>query len=123
MVVDDHSWTLRALTECLAASGAIHMVGWAVSGADALLRADQFFPHLVLLDYSLGDMTGLDVARRLKRRSNPPFVAIVTAHDQKEYETAAMAAGADAFVSKWEFAERLPGLIEQAIAYCASRRG
>src|SRR5260221_7267012 len=67
LVVDDNAWTLRALTEKLAASGAIHVVGWASSGADALVRADQFVPDFVLLDYQLGDMTGLDVARRLKR--------------------------------------------------------
>jgi DNA-binding NarL/FixJ family response regulator len=121
LVVDDNTLTLRALTEQLAAAGEIHVVGWASSGADALLRADYFGPDLVVLDLQLGDMSGLDVARHLKRRAVPPFVAIVSVHDQREYAAAAGEAGADAFISKWEFDERLPELIERVMAYCEGR--
>jgi DNA-binding NarL/FixJ family response regulator len=122
MVVDDNTLTLRALTEKLAAAGEIHVAGWASSGAEALLRADYFEPDFVVLDLSLGDMSGLDVARHLKRRPVPPFVAIVSVHDEREYAEAAIEAGADVFVAKWEFDERLPELIARAISYC-ERRG
>ncbi len=122
LVVDDNTLTLRALTEKLSAAGELHVVGWATSGAEALLRADLFMPDLVVLDLSLGDMSGMEVARHLKRRVVPPFVAIVSVNDGREYADAAAEAGADAFVSKWEFDERLPELIKQAIAF-SERRG
>lgn len=122
LVVDDNAHTLRALSEKLSAAGEIHVVAWAASGAEALLRADHFVPDLVVLDLQLGDMSGLEVSRHLKRRVVPPFVAIVSVHDQREYAAAAAEAGADAFVSKWEFDEQLPHLIERVVAYCEERR-
>ena len=117
LVVDDNARALAALTERLAASGEIYVVGWAASGKDALAKVDLFFPNLVLLDLNLGDMSGFDVARSIKQRPNPPFVAIVTVHDEPEYEAAASDAGADLFLSKWSFAEQMGELLERAKAY------
>ena len=121
IVVDDSHLTLKVLTARLRQSPDVSIEGWAASGADALIAVERFRPDLVLLDMSLGDMNGLEVARLLKARPGAPFIAIVTAHDLPEYETAAMEAGADAFVSKWKFAELLPGVIERAKGYVESQ--
>jgi len=120
LVVDDNVKTLKVLSERLLASGEFHVVGWAGSGAEALVHADVFDPDMVLLDLSLGDMSGLDVATQLKRSPRPPYIAIVSTNDVAAYASAAAQAGADAFVSKWEFAERLPGLIADALEYIAA---
>ena len=122
LIVDDSFTTLKVLSARMAAFADVHLEGLAGSGAEALVMTERFRPDLVLLDVSLGDMSGFEVARTLKARADAPFVAIVTVHDLPEYQQAAEAAGADAFVSKHELAAELPEVIVRARAWAEVHR-
>lgn len=74
----------------------------AASAAEALMRARQDLPTLILLDLVLPDMSGIEVCRRLRNdpaTSHIPIV-IITASNDRQSRIEALAAGADEFLVK-----------------------
>ena len=67
----------------------------------------QSRPDVVIVDVHMPGMSGLEAARRIKTRPNPPRVLLTTIHDGSEYQRAAAAVGADGFVPKSEFGARI----------------
>jgi len=57
-------------------------------------------PDLVLMDYSMPHINGIEATRYIKQFQNPPLVIIVTSNDTPECKAQAKAAGADGFVVK-----------------------
>ncbi len=102
LLVDDNPAFLTILTRLLNADPQIEIVGWAASGNEALHLVELLRPHLVLMDIALPDPTlnGLETTRQIKARVAAPQVIILTFHALPEYRTAALEAGADAFVAK-----------------------
>jgi CheY-like chemotaxis protein len=111
LVVDDDPDVGRLLE--LVASSEGYPVARAASGREAIERADD--ADLVLLDYHLPDMTGLDALEAIRRRGAAPGVVIVTAHGNEGIAAAALRAGADDYLVKdASLAERLPQVLERA---------
>jgi CheY-like chemotaxis protein len=78
LVVDDNADSAKAIGKLLQLEG--HDVRCAFDGVSALAIAQQFGPHLVLLDISLPDIDGYEVLRRLREQggASQPMVAAVT---------------------------------------------
>jgi DNA-binding NarL/FixJ family response regulator len=57
-------------------------------------------PDVVVLDISLGDMTGFDVARRLREMNCPARIVFLTVHESADFVRAALALGASGYVFK-----------------------
>lgn len=72
------------------------------SGADALREARAWAPDLMILDVMLPDLDGLEVLARLRAEApgRPLPVLMLTAKGARETQEAALAAGADAFITK-----------------------
>ena len=64
LVVDDNAGVTDALARLLSLAG--HEVACAYAGAEAIQKARQFHPDVAILDIGLPDMTGYEVARRLR---------------------------------------------------------
>jgi DNA-binding NarL/FixJ family response regulator len=111
LVVDDSEIFLRAVEAILTSSTEIELVGSAHSGMEALERVGQLEPNLVLVDFAMPAMDGLEVTRRLATRPSRPCVIIMTAHDEDEYRQAAIQAGADGFLHKSDLNDQLLPLI------------
>lgn len=114
LLVDDSSDFLKSLTRTLQHYPDVEVIGWALSGREAVAHVEESAPHLVLLDVAMPHMNGLDAARQIKQSARPPYVAMVTLYDIPEYRAAAAVAGADAYVVKWELDAQLPTLLKQA---------
>lgn len=74
----------------------------AVDGEEALTRAREEKPDLILLDFSMPRMTGLDCLKVLKSEDETrriPVIA-VTAHSEMQYRIDASLAGCDGFLAK-----------------------
>ena len=74
LIVDDHAIFRQGLRKLFDEHPEFNVVGEAASGAEAVTAVKQLSPDILLLDLQLGDMTGLDVLRRLAPASRPrPF--------------------------------------------------
>jgi two-component system nitrate/nitrite response regulator NarL len=111
LLADANPAFVDAVARCLAFDRSLALVGRAATAADTLRQVDQLRPDLVLLDIRLRDMSGLEVARQIKCRPNPPRVVVLAFNEGAEYHAAARAAGADGFVAKTEFFEQMHRLI------------
>ena len=99
LLVDDHG-EFRAFARGLIISAGFLVIAEAADGSDALRAADLHHPEIVVLDIRLPDMSGLDVARRLKAGPDGPVVILISSGDKREYEHAAREAGARGFIAK-----------------------
>lgn len=100
LLVDDTASGLEALTGTLAGEG--YRLETASDGLEALEKAVDLLPDLILLDIMMPGMDGYEVCRRLRRdeRTAEVPVIMVTALDERDSLIAGVEAGADDFVSK-----------------------
>jgi two-component system KDP operon response regulator KdpE len=97
MIVDDEAPILRVLRPSLAAAG--YEVIEADSGSDALARAAQQVPDIVVLDLGLPDMDGKDVILALRKWTQVPII-VLSAREAEAERIAALDTGADDYVVK-----------------------
>src|SRR3954467_7680368 len=76
------------------------VVGEAESGAEALSLASALLPDVVVLDISMPDQSGLEVAAQLRGSTGPPRVLILSMHDNPEYVLESVRAGAHGYLLK-----------------------
>ena len=116
VVVDDSVEFMRAACAWLEGQHALRLVGRATDGLEAIETVARVGPDLVLIDAFMPVMGGLAATRAIKSRSDAPQVVLLSVHDGHDMEREARAAGADAFVPKSQFSERLPGVIRDLFA-------
>ena len=79
LIVDDDRLFLEAARVLLEREG-VHVLGGAASSAEALQRARELRPEVVLVDIMLGRESGFDVARRLagQQKGRGPVVILIS---------------------------------------------
>jgi len=111
LLVDDNPTFLRILRDFLSEEEDILVVGTARSGEEALVKAKELRPQVILLDLAMPGLNGFNTAPRL--RSMMPDVGIIalTVLDANGYREAAVTAGADDYVAKASLnADLLPAI-------------
>lgn len=121
LVVDDQVETAEGLAELLRLWG--HVVDVAHDGPEALVAAERGSPDVVLLDISLPEMDGYEVARRLRARSGGERVVLValTGHDADEHHLRATASDFDHHLQKPLGFESLEAILAKVPDACVSR--
>lgn len=107
LVADDNDVVRRAISQLLLAENDIEIVGEAVDGHDAVQKARQHRPDVVLLDITMPVMSGLEAAQILKQEFPLMHIVIVSQHDSRGFQWAALAAGVSAYVVKSDAARDL----------------
>jgi|SRR3954471_7705873 two-component system response regulator NreC len=74
----------------------------------ALLACFEFRPDLLILDISLGDPNGIELAKLLNARSATPKILFLTIHDEPEIVFAALSTGAAGYMLKARVSSELP---------------
>ncbi len=100
LVVDDHAILRDGIRSLLESQEDILVVGEAADGAEAIEQTGKFFPDVVLMDISMPNMNGLEATRLIKERFPQVQVLILTQHDNREYISPALQAGASGYVLK-----------------------
>ena len=100
LIVDDHAVVREGSRQLLEQDDALEVVGEAGSGDEAVRLAALLKPDVVLLDLALPDMTGVEVARRIRETSAETKIVILSAYDDQDYVVAAMDVGAAAYLLK-----------------------
>lgn len=119
LLVDDSPEFLKSACGFLALQPSLQVVGSASSGAEALKQIQALAPDLVLMDWAMPEMSGVETARLIKAQEDAPRVIILTMYDLPYYRTAAKIAGADGFITKLEWSKQLMPLIHQLFCEAA----
>jgi len=100
LIVDDEPFNLDLLEQELMDYD--YVLERATDGVDALAKADSFRPDIILLDYMMPKMNGLEVVRALRQSERHKSVPVIllTAKATQEDKVAGLDAGADDYVTK-----------------------
>src|SRR3970282_2300443 len=99
LIADDHPMVREGLRSMLDAQG-IEVIGEAVNGAEAVERAQQIDPDVVLMDVRMPDMDGLAATEIIKQTSPQTSVIVITSYEKKECLRRAIEAGAAGYLLK-----------------------
>jgi CheY-like chemotaxis protein len=114
LLVDDNPALLELLVGMLRQKYTI--VAALSNGAAVLERAADLNPDLIILDISLGDMSGFEVARRLKKAGCPAKVIFLTLHEDMDFAGAAFGLGASGYVFKSRLCTDLENAIDTVLS-------
>ena len=98
VIADDHPQVRTASERLLRAT--CEVVAAVSNGEEAVDAVKRLKPDVAIIDLMMPDIDGLEVCRRIKRLAPQTHVVVVTAFDDTLVQTAAMEAGASAFVPK-----------------------
>jgi two-component system response regulator NreC len=107
LVADDHTIVRRGLVSLLSLAEGIDVIGEAENGREAVEKAVQLQPDLVLMDVSMPLLNGLEATRQIKKKVPTSKVLILSAHDNEEYVLQVAQAGANGYMLKNTSAEEL----------------
>ncbi len=111
MLVDDHDVIRVGLKTFLQTQEDFVVVGEARNGEEAINRAVEIHPDVVLMDITMPDMDGLEATRRLRVLCPDCLVLALTVHDDKQYFMQMLAAGASGYITKSAAADDLVAAI------------
>lgn len=107
IIVDDNSTFIDVITRYVGNEVGLEIVGTATDGSGAVELARQLRPDLLLLDLGMPGLTGIEVLPLLRVASPNTRIIILTLLDTEAYRSAALRAGADAFISKAALSKQL----------------
>jgi two-component system, NarL family, nitrate/nitrite response regulator NarL len=116
LVVDDHPVVRRGLVACLSERPHLMVVAEASDGEEAVRKASEFRPDIMLVDINMPVMDGLQVTETLQRTASAVKVVILSVHNKPEYVQRVMKAGARGYVLKDTAPEELARILERVYA-------
>jgi two-component system, NarL family, invasion response regulator UvrY len=116
LLVDDHPVVRQGIARILAAEIPDLALAEAVDGASALGHLRTRAPHLVLLDLTLPDDSGLSLLRKIRREFPAVPVMIVSMHPADQFAQRALQAGAVGYVAKDSDPQELVRAVRAALA-------
>ena len=118
LIVDDIQDNIDIILHCLAIEKENYKVLQATNGLDAIKLVEEYQPDIMLLDYMMPGMTGIDVLRELKQKRNLGFflpVILVTSKTDVQSKKEALLVGAEDFITKPFQREELIARIKAAL--------
>jgi len=100
LIADDHEVVRKGLTLVLSQEPDFEVVGEARDGAEALAKASQLAPDLVLLDWKMPEMDGLAAAAAIRRQVSTVRTLLLSGAPIEDAALDALDAGVDGFVHK-----------------------
>ncbi|MCM3734551.1 response regulator transcription factor [Bacillus cytotoxicus] len=115
MLVDDHALMRAGLKLLLQKRPSLKVVGEASDGFEALRLYDNLRPDILILDISLPRLDGIQVLKEVKLRYKQAKVIVLTMHEDEDYITSIMNAGASGYVPKAAVDEELYNAIDSVM--------
>ena len=100
IVADDQGMVRSGFSILLNAQPDIEVVGEAVNGQEAITRAAELHPDVILMDVRMPVLDGLQATRQIAAGDDSPRVLILTTFDLDDYVYEALRAGASGFLLK-----------------------
>jgi DNA-binding NtrC family response regulator len=121
LIVDDELSNRRILEQVLSRAG--YSVEAADAGSRALNQLDAFRPDLIILDYMMPDLTGMDVLRELRKREDDTPVIMITAYGTIERAVEAIQEGAYDFITRPFKPDHIIHVVRKALERQKLKRG
>jgi DNA-binding NarL/FixJ family response regulator len=100
LLADDHVVVREGTREILERQENLKVVGQAGDGEEAVRLATQLRPDLVIMDFAMPVLNGLEATRRIKEKCPTTAVLVLTAYDDEQYVFALLEAGAAGYLLK-----------------------
>lgn len=115
LVVDDFDLARRAIGSLLAMKAELQVVGEAADGIEALEKAQELRPDLILLDIGLPKLNGIEVASRLCQLAPHMKILFVTQQNDPDIVRAALSNGSGGYILKADVGRELLSAIEAVL--------
>jgi two-component system response regulator NreC len=112
LIADDSSVVRRSLRQILEVRPGLKICGKASNGAEAIKKAQELHPDLVILDLWMRDMNGFEAAKQILRVSPDLAILIVSVHFAEDLLREARKIGVRGFVQKGLIAGALPDAVD-----------
>lgn len=114
LIADDHAGIRRSLRSLVLSQIEWNVCGEAADGVQAVERAKELRPDVILMDVSMPRMNGIEAASQIRRELPGTEILIVTQYNTPEMARLAEQAGAQGYISKSEIWSCLVPAIESA---------
>ena len=115
LIADDHGVLRAGLSALLNAEPDMEVVGEADCGSEALQKAVQLRPDVVLMDLSMPDIGGIEATRRIKELLPEVQILVLTVHEDKQLLQESIRAGASGYILKRAVKTELINAIHAAL--------
>ena len=115
LIADDHEVVRRGVRSLLTSRKEWDVCGEAVDGRDAVKKAKELKPDVVVLDISMPDLNGFEAARLIHKEVPQSKILILSQHNVSEMLQTALDSGARGYVSKSEVSRDLLPAVEAII--------
>ena len=115
-MVDDHPVVLAGLKALVGADAGLTIVGEARDGRTAFRMAMELVPDVVVLDISLPEMNGIELAAALRAERPECRVLVLTVHEERAYLRQLLELGVGGYLLKRSAADELPRAIHAVAA-------
>lgn len=111
LVVDDHTIMREGIHALLSPHDDIEIAGEASEGKEAVSKAQELEPEIVIMDISMPGMDGLEATRRILKQNPKVKILVLTQHDNREYVLLSIKAGVSGYIPKKALASELVSAI------------
>jgi DNA-binding NarL/FixJ family response regulator len=113
LIADDHEMIRTGLRKILEGRDGWTVCGEAVNGREAVAKAKELKPDVVVLDFAMPELNGLEVIRQIRATLPHTEVLILTMHESEQLAREVLAAGARGFVLKSDAGQTIAAAVEQ----------
>jgi len=121
LIVDDMASMRLLIKQYLHLNEAVNVVGEASDGEEALKKAQESRPDVVILDMSLPGESGVEVARKIKSLLPNTYVYLCSAYQLNEYRELNLDSPADGYIQKSRMKPELQEMIQKELERKISR--
>ncbi len=100
LLAEDHTIVRKGLRSLLDKETGIKVVGEAEDGREAIAKAEELHPDVVVMDIAMPGLNGLEATRQIKKRFPDMKILILTMHTNEEYVLQTLKAGASGYLVK-----------------------
>ena len=115
LVVDDHAIVRRTVCGLISRDSTVEVICESVTGEDAVTKAKELQPDLILLDISLPGISGIEAARQIKKVSAKSRIIFLSQHDSLQMVMEGFKAGGHGYVTKGDAAHELIKAIQNVL--------